>query len=128
MAKKIVNLDALIPDDETVVLYKGQEHPLNVATTETYLKVLRQRQKIARINKDDELAMTEQAIDLLVLVLPSLPRNDLMRMPIVALMALVDEVMGTLDLPGTVLPDDSEEGALKEGDVEVIEGELISAS
>jgi len=118
MAKKIINLDALIPDDTTIIIYQGQEHVIAAATTETYLKVIEQRGKLSSVAPNDEAAMTKQAIDLLCLVIPTLKRDDVLKMPIDVLMKLVDLVMERINQQTT-----GDAAPLTASDEEVIEGE-----
>lgn len=97
MAATIINLDEMIPEDR-IVRFKGQDHKLEIATTETYLKVLKARKKLGGVPDDDEVAQTELALDMLVMALPSIPRNELMRLPLKAMMKLVDVVQNEMDI------------------------------
>ena len=93
--RKIVNLDELIPDIQYIIL-DGQEHPVNPPSVDTYLIVMRKRRKMKE--EDDELAQTEQAIDLITMSCPGVSRERLGQLPLRALTALVDmiqEMMST---------------------------------
>lgn len=96
MPRNVTDLDQFLPPDEEVIRYKGIEHPLTVYTTETYLRVLRQRERLMRVDVNDEAAMTEESIEMLVLVIPSLTREDFNQMPVPALLHLIAKVESEL--------------------------------
>jgi hypothetical protein len=97
MATTILNLDALIPEERSV-RYKNAEHILQITSTESYLKVLKARKKLGALAPDDEIGQTELAVDLLVLALPTIPRSDIMHLPLNAMMHLVNIVTGEMDM------------------------------
>ena len=85
--RKIINLDELIPDTQYVVL-DGQEHPVEPASVDMYLTVMKRRSRMK--NADTDLESMEQAIELIVLACPSIDRNRLGKLPLRALTKLAD--------------------------------------
>src|SRR5262249_30771089 len=116
----VINLDEFIPE-ERAVIYKGKEHILHITSTESYLKVLKTRKKLAHVKDDDELAQTEIAIELITLALPTIPKEDIVKLPLGAMMRLVDIVQREMDL-ADVPPADGK-GEPTNG--KVIEGEVV---
>ena len=85
--RKIINLDELIPEVEYVFL-DGQEHPINPASVDMYLTVMRKRAKMHEAN--GELEQIQQAIELISLACPTIKRERLGQLPMRALMAVTD--------------------------------------
>lgn len=83
----VIDLDALIPDTKYVKL-DGIEHPVEPASVDMYLTVMKKRRNLK--NADTELDQMEQAIDLITLSCPTITRARLGRLPLRALMAMTD--------------------------------------
>lgn len=85
--RKVIDLDALIPDTQYVRL-DGVEHAIEPASVDMYLQVMKRRQRMK--NADTELEQIEQAIDLIVLACKTIPRERLGQLPLRALTAMAD--------------------------------------
>lgn len=85
--RKVINLDALIPDTQFVIL-DGKEHAVAPASVDMYLAVMKRRSRIK--NADNDLEQMEQAIELIVLACPTISRQRLGELPLRALTALAD--------------------------------------
>jgi hypothetical protein len=95
----ILNLDELIPEDK-FVKWKGKDHLLDASSTETYLKILGARKKLVAVREDDEEAQVEFALKMIVLALPTIPRDELIRLSPKAIMRLVDVIQKEMELDG----------------------------
>ena len=83
--KNILNLDALIPDPQFVVL-KGEQHEVKTPTLEMYLKVMKSRRNIR--NADSDLDQMEMSIQLIKMSCPSISAEVLENLPMQAINAL----------------------------------------
>lgn len=88
----ILNLDELIPE-EKFIQFRGEQHKMVAATTDTYLKIVRAQKVLAKLGeKADEEEQTKFAVDLIALAIPTIPRDVLMELPLAANMKLVDVI------------------------------------
>lgn len=87
---KIINLDALIPESHTIIL-DGDEHVVQAASVEAYLRVLKARGRLKNVSTEAE--QVELAVEMIVIAVPTLERERLMKLPIRALMAVAELVM-----------------------------------
>ena len=87
--RKIINLDAMIPDSQIVIL-DAQEHVVNPPTTEMYLTVMQAHRRIK--DSSNEVEQTRQSIQLITLACPTIPESRLLKLPLKALMALADAI------------------------------------
>lgn len=85
--RKIIDLDELIPETQYVRL-DGKEHAVEPASVEMYLTVMRKRSKMREA--DNELEQIQQAVDLIALACPTIPRERLGKLSLRALMAITD--------------------------------------
>jgi hypothetical protein len=85
--RKIINLDELIPDVQYVIL-DGTQHAVNPASVEMYLTVMRKRAKMKEA--DTDLEQIQQAVELITLACPTIPRERLLQLPLRALEAVTD--------------------------------------
>lgn len=91
---KIINLDELIPEQQTVIL-DGQEHPLNPPSVEVYLQVLKSRERMK--NASEEVEQMTQAIMLIELCCPTIAKERLQKLPMRALTALADAIQSQME-------------------------------
>lgn len=87
---KVINLDALIPESHTIIL-DGVEHAVEAASVEAYLRVLKTRGRLKNVSTEAE--QVELAVEMIVVAVPTIQRERLMRLPIRALMAVAELVM-----------------------------------
>lgn len=87
---KVINLDALIPESHTIIL-DGVEHTVEAASVEAYLRVLKTRGRLKNVSTEAE--QVELAVEMIVVAVPTIQRERLMRLPIRALMAVAELVM-----------------------------------
>lgn len=85
--RKIIDLDALIPETQYVRL-DGKEHEILPPSVDMYLQVMKRRGRMK--NADTELEQIEQAIELICLACPTIPRERLIKLPMRALTAMTD--------------------------------------
>ena len=94
MAPKIINLDALIPDQQFFVL-RGVQHELKPASVGVYMKVLKSRERMK--NSSEEVEQMQQAIMLITLCCPSITEAELNDLPLKALTALADAIQEQME-------------------------------
>ncbi len=94
MAIQVINLDELIPEGAAVI-FKGERHEVVPASTEMYLEVLKQRDKVKHAN--EQIEQVEQSILLIRMSCPTIPEKDLRRLPLKALMALTKLIEGFME-------------------------------
>jgi len=87
---QVIDLDELIPQTQRIKL-DGKEHDVVPPSVEMYLKVMKARQRMK--NADTEIEHIEQAIELIVLAVPTISRDRLVRLQIQPLNRLADIVM-----------------------------------
>jgi 23S rRNA maturation-related 3'-5' exoribonuclease YhaM len=92
---KIIDLDALMPEKYLIRL-DGKEHDLSATTTEMYLKVLKTKKKLGAA--DDEVTQVETSIDLIVLALPTVNRERLMKLPVPLLMKITEAIDAQMEM------------------------------
>lgn len=98
MAKQqILNLDAILSEvPQRTIVYKGQEYAIAGATAAVYLKFLERQQKIsAAIEAGDNAAQWENSLELIALLAPGLPLDDMQTLPIGAFQQVVEFVIAT---------------------------------
>jgi hypothetical protein len=98
MAAKIINLDDLIPESQIIIL-DGTEHEVHPPTVDSYLKIMKSREKLRLAN--DEAEQMNQAINLIVMSCPTLTRERLGRLPLKALTALTDIIQELMGIDST---------------------------
>lgn len=91
---RVINLDALMPEQCFVTL-DGANHEIKPATVDTYLRVMKAREKLK--NASDEVEGLEQAIMMITLSCPTLERSRLMALPLPALTAITDVIQEMME-------------------------------
>lgn len=92
--RKILNLDALIPDKEFVLL-DGVEHEIKTPSVGMYLTVMKARSRMK--NADNDLEAMEQSIALITLACPDIPEARLKELPLPALTALAERIQALME-------------------------------
>lgn len=108
---RILNLDILVPPTLTVI-YQGQHHAVLPVNSEMWLKMLQQnealahqvqaaKQKKSPDSSMDAIARQQQemiaTINMLCEVCPTMPREDLMKMPLIPLQKFSEAVMSMME-------------------------------
>ena len=83
----IINLDALIPEQQYVVL-DGTQHEIQFASVEIYMRVIKDRERMK--HSSEEVDQMTQAVDLITMCCPTIEPQRLGKLPLRALMALAD--------------------------------------
>jgi hypothetical protein len=81
-----LNLDELLPTVRQFTL-RGKTYEVHAPDTEGYLKLLKIRRSLLK-DGEDELTNTTQAVELLAICIPDLPRNELLKLPVTAIVKL----------------------------------------
>lgn len=91
--------DVLLDLDEMVrtphyIKYKGQLHLILEPSVDSYLKILLAKRKHLRENggTEDEYVQVQQAAGLVVDSIPTIPRDDLLKMGMAKLMLITDAI------------------------------------
>jgi hypothetical protein len=99
MAKKTLPNEVLLDLDELVrtphyIRYKGEDHVIHEPSVESYLKILLAKRKHLRESGgvDDEYVQVQQAAGLVIDAIPTIPRDDLLKMGIAKLMLITDAI------------------------------------
>lgn len=97
MPQEILNLDAILPE-ESYVTYKREKHPIIPLSSEHFIELTRQRLRMQRqaqrggSEESDETINVLQTIEVIHMAVPSIPKDELSRMPITALQALSEAI------------------------------------
>ena len=92
---EMINLDAMIPESRQVQ-FKGKVYELSPSTVEMYLTVTRQKRNYR--NAETEEQMIQQGLALVELSCPSIPKDELMKLPVKAIMSLINAVTEMMDV------------------------------
>jgi len=111
--RKVLNLDALIPDQQYVKL-DGVEHEIQAPTVEMYMKVMKSRQRMK--NADSDVESMEQAVMLITLACPTIPEERLSKLPLPALTALADLIQQQMEGTGDENTDGTSDGVPTTGE------------
>lgn len=87
---KLLNLDEITETTEKFVKIKGKEYPVVERTVGQVLSAIKMEKKLAKSN--DELAQFEAYVSLVAEAIPDCPREELMRMPMKSLGAIMNYV------------------------------------
>lgn len=118
---KRLKLDDLLPEAAVVEL-DGMEHPIVAQSVEAFLQFMKRRGQLEEAAEatDATPVLIEQNIELILIAVPSIPKERLMRLPFRALMSLVEFIGEEMTGGMTVT---SEEGETKG---EATEGEAAA--
>lgn len=99
----ILNLDAMVPDQLTIVLDE-KEHIVQPASVGTYAAMMKMQEQVAKLEmeseKDAETVTMEQiefAVDFLAAAIPSIERERLAALHVTQLQALMEGVQSEIE-------------------------------
>lgn len=87
MGTVVMDLDQLIPDEKTVI-WKKQEHVVRYTSAEMFLNLIKYQKKLGTMDDEDQEKQTQVTVEFIHMAVPTIPRNDLLTLPIAVLMRL----------------------------------------
>ncbi len=91
---RILNLDEFAPP-ETSFVYEGESYPVQLLSTEAYLRFLRGREQAEDADTEEKQALV--GIKMLGMVVPTFPEEKAMAMPFPQLIKLLDWIQSLME-------------------------------
>lgn len=96
MATELINLDLLIPPEQYIV-FRGVKHVVVPVSADAYLKIIQSRKILERQSESEDYIGVAQSIELLCFAVPSIPKEEIQKLPITALTALAQAIEKSMD-------------------------------